>query len=378
VSPNAFQSGVSVRSVSKSFGQTRVLSDVSLEVGPREFLTLLGPSGCGKSTLLRIIAGLDHADEGSIALGNQAVDGLLPRERDVAMVFQSYALYPYMTVAENIGLPLLMRRTRSWQRLPLIRRLHPVARAAAGTITRDVRRAAEALQIETFLDRKPGQLSGGQRQRVALARAMVRNPRVFLMDEPLSNLDAKLRVAARAEIAELHRRSGVACIYVTHDQVEAMTMSDRIALMMGGEVLQVAPPAEIYDRPAELRVAEFIGSPKITVLPGTVRADGGVDVPGGVLAIRSGLSANTIVSVGVRPEHCDVVVGPAADGIRGTVRHRENLGSDLFVHVETVGEHRIIARSAPEIVDAVPPGATVTLRPRPDRALLFDRAGRRL
>jgi multiple sugar transport system ATP-binding protein len=375
--PNAFQSGVSVRGVSKSFGQTRVLSEVSLEVGPREFLTLLGPSGCGKSTLLRIIAGLDHADEGSIALGNQTVDGLLPRERDVAMVFQSYALYPYMTVAENIGLPLLMRRTRSWQRLPLIRRLHPVARAACGTIARDVRRAAEALQIETFLDRKPGQLSGGQRQRVALARAMVRDPRVFLMDEPLSNLDAKLRVAARAEIAELHRRSGVACIYVTHDQVEAMTMSDRVALMMGGEVLQVAPPAEIYDRPADLRVAEFIGSPKINVLPGTVRSDGGIDVPGGVLPISSGLPTSTAVSVGVRPEHCDVV-DSGAGCISGTVRHRENLGSDLFVHVETVGEHRIVARGVPEITDAVPPGARVTLRPRPERALLFDRAGRRL
>jgi multiple sugar transport system ATP-binding protein len=153
-----------------------------------------------------------------------------------------------------------------------------------------------------------------------------------------------------------------------------MTMSDRVALMMGGEVLQVAPPAEIYDRPAELRVAEFIGSPKINVLPGTVRADGSVDVPGGVLAIGSRLPAGTAVSVGVRPEHCDV----ADDGIRGTVRHRENLGSDLFIHVETVGEHRIVARAAPEIVDAVPPGATVTLRPRPDRALLFDRAGRRL
>jgi multiple sugar transport system ATP-binding protein len=257
---------------------------VSLEVGPREFLTLLGPSGCGKSTLLRIIAGLEQADDGSIALGGQAVDGLLPRERDVAMVFQSYALYPYMTVAENIGLPLLMRRTQPWQRLPLMRRLHPGARAASGTIAHDVRRAAEALQIESFLDRKPAQLSGGQRQRVALARAMVRDPRVFLMDEPLSNLDAKLRVTARAEIAELHRRAGVAFMYVTHDQAEAMTMSDRVALMMNGEILQVAPPAEIYDRPAELRVAEFVGSPKINVLPGTVRADGGIDVPGGVLA----------------------------------------------------------------------------------------------
>src|SRR5262249_18561143 len=229
-----------------------------------------------KSTLLRIIAGLEHADEGSIALGGQVVDGMLPRQRDVAMVFQSYALYPYMTVAENIGLPLLMRRTRSWQRLPLVRRVHPAARAASGSISRDVRRAAEALQIEAFLDRKPAQLSGGQRQRVALARAMVRNPRVFLMDEPLSNLDAKLRVAARAEMAALHRGAGVAFIYVTHDQVEGMTMSDGVALMRGGEVLQVGSPAEIYDQPADLRVAEFIGSPKINILPGVVRADGSV------------------------------------------------------------------------------------------------------
>jgi multiple sugar transport system ATP-binding protein len=376
-SATPFQSGISVRGVSKSFGATRVLKDVSLEVGPREFLTLLGPSGCGKSTLLRIIAGLDHADDGSIALGNQTVDGLLPRERDVAMVFQSYALYPYMTVAENIGLPLLMRRTRSWQRLPLIRRLHPTARAASGTIARDVRRAAEALQIETFLDRKPGQLSGGQRQRVALARAMVRNPRVFLMDEPLSNLDAKLRVAARAEIAELHRRSGVACIYVTHDQVEAMTMSDRVALMMGGEVLQVAAPAEIYDRPTDLRVAEFIGSPKINVLPATVRDDGGLDVPGGVLPLATGLPAATALSVGIRPEHCDVAE-VNAPGLRGTVRLRENLGSDLFVHVEIADGHRVVARSTPEIADAVPPGAAVVLQPRAERALLFDRAGRRI
>jgi len=371
----AFQSGISVRGVSKSFGATRVLKDVSLEVGPREFLTLLGPSGCGKSTLLRIIAGLDHADDGSIALGNQTVDGLLPRERDVAMVFQSYALYPYMTVAENIGLPLLMRRTRPWQRLPLIRRLHPTARGASGTIARDVHRAAEALQIETFLDRKPGQLSGGQRQRVALARAMVRNPRVFLMDEPLSNLDAKLRVAARAEIAELHRRSGVACIYVTHDQVEAMTMSDRVAVMMGGEVLQVAPPAEIYDHPVELRVAEFIGSPKINVLPGTARDGGGIVVPGGVLPIATGLPAGTALSVGIRPEHCDVADANAA-GLPGTVRLRENLGSDLFVHVEIAGGQRVIARSTPEIANVVPPGAEVTLQARCERALLFDRAGR--
>ncbi|MBX9946649.1 MAG: ABC transporter ATP-binding protein [Reyranella sp.] len=375
-------SGVSIQRISKSFGQTRVLRDVSLEVGPREFLTLLGPSGCGKSTLLRIIAGLEQADEGSIALGGQQVDGLLPRQRDVAMVFQSYALYPYMTVAENIGLPLLMRRTRAWQRLPLIRRLHPVARAAAGTIATDVRRAAEALQIAPYLERKPSQLSGGQRQRVALARAMVRNPRVFLMDEPLSNLDAKLRVSARAEIADLHRRAGVAFIYVTHDQAEAMTMSDRVGLMMDGEILQVAPPGEIYDEPAALRVAEFIGSPKINTLPGVVRADGGVAVPGGVLEGGSGLAAGTEVVAGIRPEHWILGMSGASGSLgalSGTVRHLENLGSDLFLYAESQGGGPLLTvRAAPETVRQVSPGTAVALKPRPGRVLLFDRSGQRL
>ena len=364
--------------MSKSFGETRVLRDVSLEIGPREFLTLLGPSGCGKSTLLRIIAGLDHADGGSIALGGRAVDGLLPRERDVAMVFQSYALYPYMTVAENIGLPLLMRRTRPWQRLPLIRHLHPAARAASGTIAADVRRAAEALHIAPYLDRKPGQLSGGQRQRVALARAMVRDPRVFLMDEPLSNLDAKLRVSARSEIADLHRRAGVAFIYVTHDQAEAMTMSDRVALMMDGEILQVAPPADIYNDPAELRVAEFVGSPKINVLPGRLRSDGAVEAAGSVLPGFEKAGPGAEIFIGVRPEHLDIgVSGPGT--LPGIVRHRENLGSDLFLHVEVTGHaSRLIARAAPEDAADIALGANVFLRPRPERLLMFDGAGRRL
>ena len=357
-----------------------MLRDVSLEIGPREFLTLLGPSGCGKSTLLRIIAGLEHADDGSIALGGEIVDGLLPRERDVAMVFQSYALYPYMTVAENIGLPLLMRRTRPWQRLPLVRHLHPVARAASGSIAADVRRAADALQIAPYLDRKPAQLSGGQRQRVALARAMVRNPRVFLMDEPLSNLDAKLRVAARSEISDLHRRAGVAFVYVTHDQAEAMTMSDRVALMMDGAILQIAPPAEIYNDPADLRVAEFVGSPKINAMQGRARKDGGVEIGNGILPGVRSLAGGTDIIVGIRPEHLDVSTGLSGPrALPGVVRHRENLGSDLFVHVEVAGHGaRLIARAAPENAESVAPGMGVFLRPRPDRLLLFDRAGRRL
>jgi len=210
--------------ISKSFGRTRILHDVSLAVQDGEFLSLLGPSGCGKSTLLRIIAGLETRDTGSIAIGGRAVDALRPKARDVAMVFQSYALYPHYTVERNIALPLQMRRLSRWQRLPLVGRLLPGSRSARAEIATEVRGVAKALEIEPMLGRKPGQLSGGQRQRVALGRAMVRRPAVFLMDEPLSNLDAKLRVQMRVEIKELQQRLGATIVYVTHDQSEAMTM----------------------------------------------------------------------------------------------------------------------------------------------------------
>ena len=215
---------ISIEGVRKSFGPVEVLKDISLEIADGEFLTLLGPSGCGKSTLLRIVAGLERNDAGAIAIGGRRVDELPARDRDIAMVFQSYALYPHMTVAENIGLPLSMRRMNVWQRLPWLGSLLPGTAAARKTIARDVAEAAQALEIGPLLGRKPGQLSGGQKQRVALGRAMVRHPAAFLLDEPLSNLDAKLRVQMRTELTELQRRLGATMIYVTHDQAEAMTM----------------------------------------------------------------------------------------------------------------------------------------------------------
>ncbi|TWT04096.1 ABC transporter ATP-binding protein [Reyranella sp. CPCC 100927] len=374
-------SGVSIRSVNKAFGATRVLRGVTLDIGDSEFMTLLGPSGCGKSTLLRIVAGLEAQDSGSIAIGGRPVDALRPRERDVAMVFQSYALYPHMTAAENIALPLVMRRSRVWQRLPVLRRALPSARRIRRDIAGEVGRVAAALDIGYLLERKPSQLSGGQRQRVALARAMVRQPRAFLMDEPLSNLDAKLRVQARAEIAELHRRLGTTFIYVTHDQAEAMTMSDRVAVMLDGEVLQCAPPATIYDDPADLRVAEFVGSPKINVITGAVGSTGQVEIAGTTLPLTVRRAPATALAVAFRAEHADVTPCTAEQqgALVGTVRHRENLGSDLFVYVEPQpASARLAVRLAASRTDDIRVGMRVAIRPDAARVLLFDRDGGRV
>ena len=272
--------GIEIDGITKNFGRTEVLRRVDLDIRPGEFMTLVGPSGCGKSTLLRIVAGLEMQSSGSVRIAEAAVDGLRPRDRDLAMVFQSYALYPHLTVAENIAVPLRMRRLKGHQRWPLVGRLMPGTGSLESAIAAEVQSVAAMLDIGHLLDRKPGQLSGGQRQRVALGRAMVRHPKAFLMDEPLSNLDAKLRVHMRAEIAQLHRRLGTTFIYVTHDQAEAMTMSDRIAVMMDGAVLQVAAPEIVYNDPKDIRVAEFIGSPKINVLNGTVDDAGTVRLGG--------------------------------------------------------------------------------------------------
>jgi multiple sugar transport system ATP-binding protein len=298
------------------------------------------------------------------------------------MVFQSYALYPHMTAAENIALPLVMRRTRVWQRLPVLRRALPSARRIRREIAGDVDNVAAALDIGWLLQRKPSQLSGGQRQRVALARAMVRRPRAFLMDEPLSNLDAKLRVQARAEIAELHRRLGTTFIYVTHDQAEAMTMSDRVAVMMGGEILQYASPAAIYDDPADLRVAEFVGSPKINVIPGAAGAGGRVEVAGATLPLRLAAAPAGAVSVAFRPEHADLL--PCASGrhgaLVGAVRHVENLGADLFAYVEpnAAVATRLAVRLPVGRMHDVRVGMAVAVQPDPARLLLFGRDGGRV
>ncbi|QRM33364.1 ABC transporter ATP-binding protein [Microvirga sp. VF16] len=370
---------LSIKQVAKSFGATPVLRDVSLEIADGEFLTLLGPSGCGKSTLLRIIAGLETQDSGSVAIGVRAVDGLRPKQRDVAMVFQSYALYPHMTVAANMALPLRMRRLSAVQRLPLLGRWLPGTKTTAAEIDAEVTRTAKSLGIGHLLARKPGQLSGGQRQRVAVGRAMVRHPAVFLMDEPLSNLDAKLRVQMRAEIKELHQRLGVTFVYVTHDQAEAMTLSDRVAVMLDGELLQVAPPQQIYTDPDDRRVAEFIGSPKINLLEAVVRERGLVDVAGTVLAVDLTREPGSPLTLGIRPEafHLTDHGGPGA--LTGAVRLVEHMGSDLYVHLDVPGtDHPVIARLLTERAPQIAPGQTLHVGIRPERVLLFTRTGQRL
>jgi multiple sugar transport system ATP-binding protein len=361
---------VALKDVAKRHGDTPVLRGISLDVRHGEFLTLVGPSGCGKSTLLRIIAGLDVQDRGEVAIAGRRVDGLRPKDRDVAMVFQAYALYPHLSVFDNIALPLRVRRLGAMQRLPLLGRLMPGRRAIESDIRCDVQETAAVLDIAHLLGRKPAQLSGGQRQRVALGRAMVRHPSVFLMDEPLSNLDAKLRVQMRAEISGLHRRLRTTFVFVTHDQAEAMTMSDRVAVMMDGELIQVGAPDELYHDPQDLRVAEFIGSPKINILPVDALDEEGrklcAAVPGAA-------------KLAFRPEAADLAPIASAP-LSGRIVAIENLGSDIFLHVTaTTGEEAlpIIIRVAPS-TRRFGIGEAVGIRPDPMHMLQFDAAGRRL
>ncbi|HJQ59566.1 MAG TPA: ABC transporter ATP-binding protein [Vineibacter sp.] len=370
---------IAINGLSKSFGAVEVLNGVSLDIAEGEFLTLLGPSGCGKSTLLRIIAGLERQNAGSIAIDGRVIDDLPAKARNIAMVFQSYALYPHLTAARNIALPLTMRRLSRWQRLPVVGKLMPGGRGLRDGIERDVAAVAGALDIAHLLARKPGQLSGGQKQRVALARAMVRQPAAFLLDEPLSNLDAKLRVQMRAELTDLHQRLGTTMIYVTHDQAEAMTMSDRVAVMMEGRLLQVDAPQRIYDDPETLQVAEFVGSPKINVLPGRVLRSGLIDCLGARLALAAPVEPETEVRLAVRPEALTLARSDGGDGLRGRVRHVEHLGSDCLVHVDVdKAPDVVIVRVDPEAGNRLSRGGTVGLDIPAHRALLFDMDGRRL
>jgi len=372
-------SEVVIDRVTKSFADVRALRGVSLGVRDGEFMTLLGPSGCGKSTLLRIVAGLEAQTAGSVSIGGENVDHRVPKERDVAMVFQSYALYPYMTVYENMALPLVMRRMTPAQRLPLVGRFVRGSAALRRGIDANVREVAASLAIETLLARKPAQLSGGQRQRAALGRAMVRHPKVFLMDEPLSNLDAKLRTQMRTELADLHRRLGATFIYVTHDQSEAMTMSDRVAVMMDGELLQVATPTSLYNDPSDLRVAEFVGSPKINVVPGVVASERTLRALDGLVAVAAEAPVGTRVRLGIRSESLTPEGADGAATFRGRTRHVENLGSDCYVHVAVDGlDVPIVARADGRRADEFGIGSAIGIACDPDRILLFDDAGKRI
>ena len=339
---------VSLRQVTKSYGITQVMHGVSFDVADGEFVALVGPSGCGKSTLLRMIAGLEDISSGTISIGGRVVNAVEPKERDIAMVFQNYALYPHMTVRENMGFSLRLRG------------------AGRAETDRAVTEAAGILGLTPYLDRKPAALSGGQRQRVAMGRAIVRKPAVFLFDEPLSNPDAALRVQMRAEIRALHDRLGSTSIFVTHDQVEAMTMADRIVVMRAGRLEQAGPPLELYDRPANAFVAGFIGSPAMNLVPGTA-AGGQVTLDGG-LALPFDSAATGAVLYGIRPEHLELVAADAPGALTGNVGLIERTGTAMFVAVATAGAtlHALFTDRP-----ALQRGDRIGLRPRPGLAHLF-------
>ncbi len=347
---------VAVKNVRKSFGSTQVLHGVSIDIDDGEFVILVGPSGCGKSTLLRMIAGLENITSGEVWIGGRVVNTVPPKQRDIAMVFQNYALYPHMTVHDNMAFSLLM------------------AKAPKAVIERQVQRAAQILGLSQLLGRYPRQLSGGQRQRVAMGRAIVRDPQVFLFDEPLSNLDAKLRVQMRSEIKELHQQLKNTVVYVTHDQIEAMTMADKIVVMNAGRVEQMGAPLDLYDRPANLFVAGFIGSPAMNFLQGRIegacfRADDNTPWP--LPPTLNGPTAGRVV-YGIRPEHLQL----APDGNPATVHVVEPTGSETQVIAKMGATHMVCAWR--ERV-AARPGETIGIAADPALAHLFDAdTGRRL
>jgi len=346
---------IRIAGLHKSFGPVAVLKDINLAIAAGEFLVLVGPSGCGKSTLLRIISGLEQVSGGQIFIGGTDVTDLPAKSRDIAMVFQSYALYPHMTVAENMGFSLKLRGE------------------ARATIDDRVKTTAATLGLTEYLDRRPAALSGGQRQRVAMGRAIVRDPKVFLFDEPLSNLDAKLRVAMRAEIKSLHHRLKTTVVYVTHDQVEAMTMADRIVVMRDGVIEQTGTPLELFDRPVNSFVAQFIGSPAMNMLPGkvtswkkapTLELDAGCTLP---LPASLAALVGKRVMAGVRPEHFELGSGRAAIAV--TVNVVEPLGSSTQLALSAKGQSFIAAFNERLVCKA---GETLGLVPRLGHLHLFD------
>jgi sn-glycerol 3-phosphate transport system ATP-binding protein len=336
--------------VKKRFGPTEVIHGVSVSVEDGEFIVIVGPSGCGKSTLLRMVAGLETVSDGEIRIGEKRVNEVEPMDRDIAMVFQNYALYPHMSVRQNMGYGL------------------KIARLPKAEIDRKVQEAAALLQLTDYLDRKPKALSGGQRQRVAMGRAIVREPSVFLFDEPLSNLDAKLRVQMRIEIRELQSKLGVTALYVTHDQVEAMTMADRMIVMNEGSAEQIGTPLEVYERPATLFAAQFIGSPSMNILAATV-TDGRVTLGNGV-SLDGGSGRSGPVSLGIRPEH--LVADP--DGpLKVRVHLAEPLGANTLFHGELIGTEEAVTVSLPGIHRIGDRNEQLSLDVSPDQLHLFDR-----
>jgi len=341
---------IEFKNVSKHFGGTCVVDDLSLEIRDGEFVVLLGPSGCGKTTTLRMLAGLENVTSGDIYIGGERVNDVPTQHRDLAMVFQSYALYPHMTIAENIGYPLRVRKIEKNERADRVNRV------------------AAMLEIESLLDRKPRQLSGGERQRVALARAIVREPRAYLMDEPLSNLDARLRVQMRGELKRLQHQLGTTTIYVTHDQAEAMTLASRVAVMRKGRLQQFDTPMNIYNEPANRFVAEFVGSPSMNFVEG--RIDQATFVSDS-LRVPLNTQLAGALTMGIRPEHIQVFAEPHDGAIAATVYVTELMGNETFVFL-SVGENRLIARAPADFRADVE--SKVWLRLATERAHFFDPA----
>ena len=329
---------IELKNVTKSFGDTQVIPPLDLTIEDGEFAVFVGPSGCGKSTLLRLIAGLEDTTSGSVLIDGEDVTEVSPSKRGLSMVFQTYALYPHMTVRKNIAFPMRMAGLSQEEQ------------------DKRIKAAAESLNLTDYLDRKPGQLSGGQRQRVAIGRAIVRDPKAFLFDEPLSNLDAALRVGMRIEITEMHSRMGTTMIYVTHDQVEAMTMADKIVVLQAGVIEQVGSPLELYESPRNLFVAGFIGSPKMNLIEGAEAAK------------------HDATTIGIRPEHIDVVKGGPW---KGTVGVAEHLGSDTFFHVHGTGMAETLTIRAVGNV-GLKHGDEIHLSPRTDQIHRFDASGLRI
>jgi len=352
---------LSIEGARKSFGETEVLKDVSIDVADGEFAVIVGPSGCGKSTLLRSVAGLEELTGGRIRIGDRDVTDLAPSDRGIAMVFQSYALYPHLTVYENMAFGLR------------------IAKMDKAEIAREVRRAAEILNIEQLLGRKPAALSGGQRQRVAIGRAIVRQPQIFLFDEPLSNLDADLRVRMRYEFAALHRTLGTTTLYVTHDQVEAMTLADRIIVLRDGRIEQVGSPRELYERPTNIFVAQFLGTPQMNILPATVTDAGRARLANGrdiaLPPLATPLVPGTSISAGIRPE--DVAIGAASGALPYTINFIERLGGLATLHLQGApGGEALTCQLRDD--GSLHEGDTVPVGLPADRLHLFDAAERAL
>lgn len=367
-----------VRGVTKTFGTFTALDQISLTLEPGELVSILGPSGCGKSTLLRVIAGLDDADVGQILIGEQPMGDVSPKDRGIAFVFQSYALYPHLNSYDNIAAPLVMRELSALDRLPFLGKRLPKSRQKHQSIDVRVKAVAELLKIQPYLKRLPSELSGGQRQRIALGRALIREPKLFLLDEPFANLDASLRNHTRAELSTLQKRLGTTTVFVTHDQTEAMALSDRIALMFNGAIRQIGTPDDLYRNPIDLDVATFLSQPYLNVLPARVVVSGHALIAGQHIAVDDAAKAGGIGTVGFRPEHCSLHHRKIPGTLAVRVERLEHAGAEahVFVRLGEAGELCVVRIPSGQMQDWAP-GSSAWLSISSTEGWFFPREARR-